>query len=58
MIGDNREQKIFFLNGPTASGKSQVLEAVALVIDGLAHNSQNTLNSVSRNGRNARVEWS
>lgn len=58
LIGDNREQKIFFLSGDTGSGKSQVLGAIAEVLGTLHHSSQNSLISVERNGRNARVEWS
>jgi putative DNA primase/helicase len=44
LLGDNREQLVFFLTGPTASGKSQVLETVAKVIGPqLAHSSSGDL---------------
>jgi P4 family phage/plasmid primase-like protien len=58
LIGDNREQKIFFLAGDTASGKSQLLDAIGIVLGALHHRSKNELISVVRNGRNARVEYS
>jgi len=58
LIGDNREQKIFFLAGDTASGKSQILDAIGIVLGALHHRSTNELISVVHNGRNARTEWS
>lgn len=58
LIGDNREQKIFFLEGETGSGKSQLLDAVTTTMGTLAHRSQNSLICVTKQGRNARVEWS
>jgi len=56
LIGDNREQLIFFMQGPTASGKSQVLEACSIVAGTLAHASTSALISTTRSERHARVE--
>jgi len=56
LLGDNREQKIFFISGPTGSGKSQLLHIVAQVLGPLAHNSDADLITVVRHGRNARTE--
>lgn len=56
LIGDNREQKIIFINGPTGSGKSQILHIVSQVLGPLAHASQSELVTVVRHGRNARTE--
>lgn len=60
LLGDNREQLVFFLTGPTASGKSQVLETVAKVIGPqLAHSSSGDLigRTIGRT-RHPRVEAS
>jgi P4 family phage/plasmid primase-like protien len=56
LLGDNREQKIIFIAGPTGSGKSQLLRVVSEVLGPLAHNSPPELITVVKNGRNARVE--
>lgn len=56
LLGDNREQLIFFINGPTKSGKSMVLYIVRSVLGPLAHESQAELITVVRHGRNARTE--
>jgi putative DNA primase/helicase len=56
LIGSNPEQQIFFISGPSASGKSVLLEIVAAVLEGLAHESQVALITVQRHGRNARTE--
>jgi putative DNA primase/helicase len=56
LIGDNRQQKIVFISGPTGSGKSQVLYIVRSVLGALAHESQAELITLSRHGRNARTE--
>lgn len=56
LLGDNREQKIFFIAGPTGSGKSQVLHIIGEVLGPLAHASQSDLICVVRHGRNARTE--
>lgn len=56
LLGDNREQLIFFLTGPTGSGKSQVLETVLLVLGALAHSSGSALISRNKSERHARVE--
>lgn len=58
LFGHNREQKFFYLHGPSGSGKSALLEAVSAVMGPLAHNSTTDLISVMRNGRNARTEYS
>lgn len=56
LLGDNREQKIIFINGPTGSGKSQFLYILTEVLGALAHSSQPDLITVVRHGRNARTE--
>jgi P4 family phage/plasmid primase-like protien len=56
ILGDNREQKIVFISGPTASGKSQLLRIVSEVLGPLAHESQADLITLVRHGRNARTE--
>ena len=58
MLGDNREQKVFFIAGPTGSGKSVMLRVVSDVLGELAHASQPELITVVRggSGRNARTE--
>jgi P4 family phage/plasmid primase-like protien len=56
LLGDNREQKIIFINGPTGSGKSQILHIVSQVLGSLAHASQSELITLVRHGRNARTE--
>jgi putative DNA primase/helicase len=56
LLGENPEQVIFFLNGPTKSGKSQLLYIVRQLLGELAHESQADLITVTRNGRNARTE--
>ena len=57
LLGENPEQVIFFLNGPTKSGKSQLLYIVSQVLgETLAHESQSDLICVVRHGRNARTE--
>lgn len=56
LLGDNREQLVFFLTGPTGSGKSQLMEAVAEVLGTLAHASSGALISRNKTERHARVE--
>jgi P4 family phage/plasmid primase-like protien len=56
MLGDNREQKVIFLSGPSGSGKSVLLHCVAEVMGQLAHRSGADLICVVRHGRNARSE--
>lgn len=56
LLGDNREQKVFFITGPTGSGKSLILHIVSQVLGPLAHASQSDLICVVRHGRNARTE--
>lgn len=56
LIGANPERLIFFLNGPTSSGKSQVLYIVRQLLGVLATESQADLITYTRHGRNARTE--
>jgi P4 family phage/plasmid primase-like protien len=56
LLGDNREQKVVFINGPTGSGKSVILHIVSEVLGPLAHRSGSDLICVVRHGRNARTE--
>ena len=56
LLGDNREQKIFFIAGPSGSGKSVLLHVVSEVLGPLAHRSGADLICVVRHGRNARTE--
>ena len=56
MLGENPEQLIFFLQGPTASGKTALLNVVTRLLGPLAHNSTSELIMVTKNGRNARSE--
>ncbi len=57
LLGENPEQLIFFLNGPTSSGKSQVLSVVRQVLGpALAEESKADLITHQPRGRNARVE--
>jgi putative DNA primase/helicase len=58
LLGDNRKQLIFFLTGPTGSGKSQLVETVAKVLGPLAHASSSALISRNKTERHARVEHS
>jgi P4 family phage/plasmid primase-like protien len=56
LIGANPERKIFFINGPTSSGKSALLDVVRGVLGpDLAHSSQAALITLVRHGRNART---
>jgi len=54
--GGNPHQVIAFLRGPTASGKSALLNVAVKVMGELAHESSTQLITVQRFGRNARVE--
>jgi P4 family phage/plasmid primase-like protien len=56
LLGDNREQKIIFINGPTGSGKSVLLHVVSKILGPLSHASGADLITVVRHGRNARTE--
>lgn len=56
LIGDNRAQQVFFLNGPTKSGKSQVLTIVRKLMSVLGVESKAALITHQVHGRNARVE--
>ena len=56
LLGDNREQKVFFISGPSGSGKSVLLHVVSEVLGQLAHRSGADLICVVRHGRNARTE--
>lgn len=56
LAGENPKQKIFFITGPTSSGKTTLLEIVSELLGPLAHASQLSLITLTRHGRNARVE--
>lgn len=56
LLGDNREQKIIFLAGPSGSGKSVLLHVVSEILGPLAHRSGAELITVVNQGRNARKE--
>lgn len=56
LLGDNREQKIIFIAGPSGSGKSVLLYVVSQVLGALAHASGAELITVVHQGRNARKE--
>lgn len=56
LLGDNREQQIFFLSGPTKSGKSQLLTIVRKILGALAVDSGADLICYTKHGRNARTE--
>lgn len=56
LLGENPKQQIFFITGPTSSGKTTLLEIVSAVLGPLAHASQLSLITLTRHGRNARVE--
>jgi P4 family phage/plasmid primase-like protien len=56
LLGENPERLIFFLNGPTSSGKSQLLYIVRSVLGSLAVESEADLITLVRHGRNARTE--
>jgi putative DNA primase/helicase len=56
MIGANPQQGIWFISGPTSSGKSVLLNVTSQVLGPLAHESQAGLITVVRHGRNARTE--
>lgn len=57
LLGDNREQKVFFIAGPTGSGKSVMLYVISQVLGTLAHASPPELITVVKGGnRNARTE--
>ena len=56
LLGDNREQKIIFLSGPSGSGKSVLLHVISQVLGPLAHASGAELITVVSKGRNARKE--
>lgn len=56
LLGENPERRVFFLNGPTSSGKTQVLYIVRQILGVLATESQADLITYCKSGRNARVE--
>lgn len=56
LIGGNPKQLVWFIDGPTNSGKSLVMHVVRSVLGDLAHESQTALITLVRHGRNARVE--
>jgi P4 family phage/plasmid primase-like protien len=56
--GHNDLQRVFFLNGPAASGKTRLLEVVSTVLGPLAHQGDVALFAHHRERRNAREEHS
>lgn len=56
LIGRNPRQVMFFLSGPTASGKSALLTVLTRSLGLLGHESQPALVCLTRHGRNARTE--
>lgn len=56
LLGSNPRQLIFFINGPTGTGKSVLMQILGRVLEGLAHESQADLITLVRHGRNARTE--
>jgi len=57
LLGENPEQLIFFIDGPTKSGKSVLLTVARAILGPLAHESQAELICVPKGGnRNARTE--
>jgi len=58
LIGDNPFNKIIFLNGPPANGKTKLLQVLSTVLGALGHNAEATLISKAPWGRNAREEHS
>ena len=58
LLGDNRHQVLFFLSGPTASGKSTLLEIVSTVLGELAHEAKPDLITKAALQRHGRHEAS
>jgi P4 family phage/plasmid primase-like protien len=58
LLGDNRFQVIFFLSGPTASGKTTLLQIVSTVLGDLAHEARPELITRGTAGRHGRHEAS
>ena len=58
LIGENPQNKIIFLNGPPANGKTALLRVLSTVLGALAHKAEPSLISRQRDGRNAREEHS
>jgi P4 family phage/plasmid primase-like protien len=56
MLGKNPERKIVFLSGPTASGKTVLLDVVRTIMGPLARSSGGELIAAGKHERNARVE--
>ena len=56
LLGHNPEQVIFFLNGPTKSGKSQLLSILRKILGVLGIESKADLITYTPHGRNARTE--
>jgi putative DNA primase/helicase len=56
LIGENPFNKIIFLNGPPANGKTALLRVLSTVLGELAHSAESTLVCKTREGRNAREE--
>jgi len=58
LIGANPDILVFFINGPTKSGKTALLSVICELLEAISHESQTSLITVSRNGRHARAEFS
>ena len=59
LIYGNPAQLVFFLTGPTKTGKTTVIEIVATLLGSLAHKSKPALITVSRSGeQHDSVKWS
>lgn len=56
LLGDNREQLVVFLAGPTNNGKSTLLHIISEVLGPVAEESKADLICVTKHGRNARTE--
>jgi len=56
LIGENPFNKVIFLNGPPANGKTKLLQVLSTLLGPLGHNAEPSLVSKTRDGRNAREE--
>ena len=56
LIGENPFNKVIFLNGPPANGKTKLLQVLSTLLGPLAHNAEPSLVTRQRDGRNAREE--
>src|SRR5215471_4885831 len=56
LIGENPFNKVIFLNGPPANGKTKLLQVLSTLLGQLGHNAEPSLVTKQRDGRNAREE--